>query len=64
MTGSIDLVGELTNAQYKEAIQSGMLTFSLNPDGMAQIDYGINTKVTLLADEDEGWKNSPHPHAL
>ncbi|MGG3835682.1 phage tail sheath subtilisin-like domain-containing protein [Paenibacillus thiaminolyticus] len=56
MTGSIDLVGELTNAQYKEAIQSGMLTFSLNPDGMAQIDYGINTKVTLLADEDEGWK--------
>lgn len=56
MTGSIDLVGELTNAQYKEAIQSGMLTFSLNPDGLAQIDYGINTKVTLLADEDEGWK--------
>lgn len=56
ITGSIDLVGELTNAQYKEAIQSGMLTFSLNPDGLAQIDYGINTKVTLLAGEDEGWK--------
>jgi len=56
ITGSIGVVGELTNAQYKEAIQSGMLTFSLNPDGQAQIDYGINTKVTLLADEDEGWK--------
>ncbi|MFF2887017.1 phage tail sheath subtilisin-like domain-containing protein [Paenibacillus sp. NPDC057967] len=56
MTGSIGVVGELTNAQYKEAIQSGMLAFSVNPDGMAQIDYGINTKVTLLADEDEGWK--------
>lgn len=56
MTGSIGVIGELTNAQYKEAIQSGMLTFSLNPDGLAQIDYGINTKVTLLADEDEGWK--------
>lgn len=61
MTGSIDLVGELTNAQYKEAIQSGMLTFSLNPDGLAQIDYGINTKVTLLADEDEGWKKFAAP---
>lgn len=56
MTDSIDLVGELTNAQYKEAILSGMLTFSLNTEGLAQIDYGINTKVTLLADEDEGWK--------
>ncbi|MDU5945461.1 MAG: phage tail sheath subtilisin-like domain-containing protein [Paenibacillus macerans] len=56
MTGSIGVIGELTNAQYKEAILSGMLTFSLNPDGLAQIDYGINTKVTLLADEDEGWK--------
>jgi hypothetical protein len=56
ITGSIGLVGELTNTQYKEAIQSGMLTFSLNPDGLAQIDYGINTKVTLLDDEDEGWK--------
>lgn len=56
ITGSIGVVGELTNTQYKEAIQSGMLTFSLNPDGLAQIDYGINTKVTLLADEDEGWK--------
>lgn len=56
VTGSIGLVGELTNAQYNEAIQSGMLTFSLNPSGQAQIDYGINTKVTLLADEDEGWK--------
>ncbi|MNW34032.1 Phage tail sheath protein [compost metagenome] len=56
MTGSIGVIGELTNSQYKEAIQSGMLTFSLNPDGLAQIDYGINTKVTLLADEDEGWK--------
>lgn len=56
ITGSISLVGELTNAQYKEAIQAGMMTFSLNPDGLAQVDYGINTKVTLLADEDEGWK--------
>lgn len=56
MTGSIGVVGELTNSQYKEAIQSGMLTFSLNPDGLAQIDYGINTKVTLRDDEDEGWK--------
>lgn len=56
ITGSIGVVGELTNTQYKEAIQSGMLTFSLNPERLAQIDYGINTKVTLLADEDEGWK--------
>lgn len=56
VTGSIGVVGELSHTQYKEAIQSGMLAFSLNPDGLAQIDYGINTKVTLEDDEDEGWK--------
>lgn len=56
ITGSIGIVGNLTPAQYKEAVLSGMLTFSLNPQGVAHIDYGINTKVLLAEDEDEGWK--------
>lgn len=56
VTGSIGVTGDMTNTQYKEAVQSGMLTFSLNPQGLAQIDYGINTKVSLSAEEDEGWK--------
>ena len=54
--GSTGVYGELTSEQYNEAVKNGMLVFSSNPDGLAQIDYGINTLVSPTGDEDEGWK--------
>lgn len=54
--GSVGVYGELSVSEYDEAVNNGMLVFSLNPDGLAQIDYGINTLVSLSDEEDEGWK--------
>lgn len=56
ITGATGLIGEMTAGEYNEAVQSGMMTFSLNPDGIPQIDYGINTLVSLAEEEDEGWQ--------
>ena len=56
ITGGIGIEGELTANQYNEAATNGMMVFSLNSDGIPQIDYGINTLVSLGEDEDEGWK--------
>lgn len=53
---STGVYGELTAEEYNEAVKNGMLVFSLNSDGLAQIDYGINTLVSPTGDEDEGWK--------
>ncbi|MHC8516988.1 phage tail sheath protein [Sporosarcina sp. ITBMC105] len=54
--GGVGIKGELTSSQYNEAARNGMMVFSLNSDGIPQIDYGINTLVSLGEDEDEGWK--------
>ncbi|GKV54238.1 hypothetical protein NCCP2222_01850 [Sporosarcina sp. NCCP-2222] len=56
ITGGTGIHGELTASQYDEAARNGMMAFSLNSDGIPQIDYGINTLVSLGEDEDEGWK--------
>lgn len=48
--------GELTPSEYVEAAKNGMMVFSESVNGFAQVDYGINTLVTVDADEDEGWK--------
>ncbi|WP_060210314.1 phage tail sheath protein [Sporosarcina koreensis] len=56
ITGGVGIEGELTASQYDEAARNGMMVFSLNADGIPQIDYGINTLVSLGEDEDEGWK--------
>lgn len=56
ITGGVGVVGELTSSQYNEAATNGLMVFSLNSDGIPQIDYGINTLVSLREDEDEGWK--------
>ncbi|MEK5068106.1 phage tail sheath subtilisin-like domain-containing protein [Sporosarcina sp. FSL K6-1508] len=56
ITGGVGLIGEMTSNEYNEAVQSGMMVFSLNPDSIPQIDYGINTLVSLAEDEDEGWQ--------
>lgn len=51
-----ELVGPLTNAEIEQAIKAGALVFSLNATRQVQIEYGINTLVTLGADQDAGWK--------
>ena len=55
--GATDLCESLTNAQYEEAIQNGMLMVSMSPDGAIWYDSGINTR-TEAADSinDDGWK--------
>lgn len=54
--GSSGVHGELTSTEYIEAAKNGMMVFSESVNGLAQIDYGINTLVSLGEDEDEGWK--------
>lgn len=54
--GSVELIGEPTNAEYGEANEGGLMTLSYNPDGMVQIERGINTLVAMAEDEDAGWK--------
>lgn len=56
ITGATGIVGELKPDEYNEAATNGMLVFSINSDGIPQIDYGINTLVSIGPDEDEGWK--------
>ncbi|EMT38124.1 Phage tail sheath protein [Thermoanaerobacter thermohydrosulfuricus WC1] len=54
--GATELVGALTNAEIEQAIQSGALVFTLSAQKQVQIEYGINTFVTVTADMDAGWK--------
>src|SRR5699024_8096100 len=51
-----EIVGEMKPTEYVDAAKSGMMVFSESVNGLAQIDYGINTLVSIGADEDEGWK--------
>ncbi len=46
----------LTNSQIIKAINSGALIFTENAQGQVQVEYGVNTLVTLGPDEDAGWK--------
>lgn len=54
--GATELVGEPTDLEYGDANENGLLTLSYNPDGMVQVERGINTLVSLGPDEDDGWK--------
>lgn len=54
--GAVDVNERLTNSQYEEAIQNGLLLLSVGPDGQVWIDSGINTLVTPNANQDNGWK--------
>jgi hypothetical protein len=54
--GAVDTVDKLTNAQHEKAINSGMLTLSINSSGQVWFDAGINTLITPSAEQDEGWK--------
>lgn len=51
-----DLQGALSGPEIDQSIQSGALVFTKNARGQVQIEYGINTLVTLGANQDAGWK--------
>lgn len=46
----------LTNSQYEQTIDSGMLTFSFSSSGSVWIESGITTLNTPQGEDDEGWK--------
>jgi len=54
--GATELVGALTNAEIEQAIQSGALVFTMSAQKQVQIEYGINTFITVTATMDAGWK--------
>ena len=46
----------LTNSQFEQSIDKGMITFAQSPSGNVWIESGINTLVALTGEDDEGWK--------
>ena len=56
VTQATGLVGGLTNTDIETAIKAGCLVFTVNSAGQVQVEYGINTLVTLSADQDAGWR--------
>lgn len=56
VSGAVELIDKLTNAQHETAIKSGMLTLSMNSDRQIWYDSGVNTLITPAANQDEGWK--------
>lgn len=56
ISGAVDVAEMLTNSQYENTIKSGMLTFSMSNTGSVWIEVGITTLVTLVGEDDEGWK--------
>lgn len=54
--GAVDTMESLTNDQYVEAIESGMLLISKDSEGNVWYDSGVNTLGTLADNEDLGWK--------
>ena len=56
ISGGIEPTETLTNAQYSDAILSGMLLFSLSSAGQVWYDSGVNTLITTATNQDEGWK--------
>lgn len=57
INGATELCESLTNAQYVDAINAGMLMVSLSNDGSVWYDSGINTLITPdEKTQDLGWK--------
>ena len=54
--GAVNTIESLKNAQYEEAIKSGMLLLAPNAEGQVWFDSGVNTLITLAKEQDEGWK--------
>ena len=57
INGATELCESLTNAQYVDAINAGMLMVSMSSDGSIWYDSGINTLITPdEKTQDLGWK--------
>lgn len=53
--GAVNITERLTNAQYEDAINNGMIVFSESTNGIC-VDAGITTLVSPTGEDDEGWK--------
>lgn len=49
-------IEQLTNEQYIEAINAGLLLLSEGQEGQVWFDSGVNTYTVLNENDDEGWK--------
>ena len=56
VTGMTDVLEMLTNSQYEQSIDAGMLTFSTSSSGNVWIESAITTLNMPQGEEDEGWK--------
>lgn len=56
ISGAVDTIEKLSNYQYEQTIDNGMLTFSVASSGSVWVESGITTLVTLTGEDDEGWK--------
>ena len=57
ISGATDLCESRTNAEYEEAIKSGMLMVSMSPEGEIWYDSGINTLTSPEpTTQDKGWQ--------
>lgn len=56
ITNAVSPIELLTNGQFEQAIDSGMLTFSTSSTGSVWIENGITTLVAPDGNDDEGWK--------
>lgn len=54
--GAIEIIEVFSDFEYEEADKGGLFSFTYNEDDLVDIEYGINTLVSLAEDEDEGWK--------
>ena len=54
--GASDVIERLTNAQYENAINNGLLLVSAGPSGEVWFDSGVNTLINPNENQDEGWK--------
>lgn len=56
VTGMTDVLEMLTNSQYEQTIDSGMVTFSTSSSGNVWIESAVTTLNMPQGEDDEGWK--------
>lgn len=54
--GATEIVGPLTHTEIVECLASGAIVFTVSASGAVWIEQGINTLITLGANQDAGWK--------
>ena len=56
ISGAVEPIEYLTNSQYEDCIDHGMLVLSANSLDQVWVDSGITSLITLSGNDDEGWK--------